>query len=249
VTDRWGDWVSGLAPIIDPESRNVVAVYGFDVSAKNWQATIARFRWLAFTISGLVTTTIVLFGLFGLGQLRLAAKTRYTARHDVLTGLLNRRVFVERVQQIVSERGDQGLAVLYLDLDHFKDVNDTLGHSVGDEFLRAVAERLRRNVRQTDCVARCGGDEFAVVIEGGGISAEAEKLAARLVSSIGEPFKIDGNNIRSNASIGIAVCKSRDDDAEMILSHADIALYQAKSEGRGSYQYSPKRWTRKCAHA
>ena len=91
LPDRWGDWVSGIAPIVDPESGDVVAVFGFDINAANWNSTIARFRWLGITISGLVATVILIFGLFSLRQHRLAAKIHYSSRHDVLTGLLNRR--------------------------------------------------------------------------------------------------------------------------------------------------------------
>ena len=236
VSDRWGDWVSGLAPIIDPGTGNVVAVFGFDINAKNWNATIARFRWLGITISSLVAAVILLFGLFSYRQHALAAKIHHSARHDPLTGLLNRKIFVERVQQTISERRGEGVAVLYLDLDHFKDVNDTLGHSVGDELLRSVAERLRINLRRGDCVGRIGGDEFAVMIKAKNVSTEAHVMAARLIAAMREPFESGANNIRSDASIGIAICNYRDEDAEKLLSYADIALYGAKNDGRGRYK-------------
>lgn len=236
VPDRWGDWVSGIAPIVDPASGEVVAVFGFDISATNWNSTIARFRWLGLTISGLVATVIIIFGLFSFRQHRLAAKIHYSSRHDALTGLLNRRVFVENIQQAMSNSRGEGVAVLYVDLDHFKDINDTLGHSVGDELLRVVAERLRINARRGDCVGRIGGDEFAVMIKARNVSSEAQKLASRLIASMREPFEILGNTIRTDASVGIAICNSRDENAERLLSYADIALYHAKNDVRGSYK-------------
>jgi diguanylate cyclase (GGDEF)-like protein len=236
VEDRWGDWVSGLAPIVDSQTGDVIAIFGFDVSAKNWIATTSRFRWLGITISVLVTAAILLFGLFGFKQHEHAAKVRYAARHDPLTGLVNRRVLVEELQQRIAERARKGVAILYLDLDHFKDVNDTLGHSVGDELLCAAAARLINHVRRSDCVGRFGGDEFVIIVEADDVVAEAEKLAGRLISALQEPYEINGNHIRSGASIGIAVCKSKNDDAERLMSYADMALYQAKREDRGNCQ-------------
>lgn len=234
VLDRWGDWVSGLAPIIDSRTGNAVALFGFDVSAKNWDATITRFRWLGISISALVTTVVVLFGLFGFKQHKFAAKVRYSARHDPLTGLVNRKVFIEELQQRIGGQMSKGVAVLYLDLDHFKDINDTLGHLAGDQLLCTVASRLRNHVRRNDCVGRFGGDEFAIIVEAENIASEAERLAGRLLMALREPYEIHGNQVRSGASIGIAISKSRDDDADRLLSYADIALYQAKNDERGS---------------
>ena len=167
------------------------------------------------------------------------AEVRHTARHDVLTGLANRRVFMEAVQQAIAraERGDKGFAVLYLDLDHFKDVNDTLGHPAGDDLLCAVAERLRANARKADIVARFGGDEFAVMAAVIDDPADAANLADKLVTAIGSQFSIQGNDIRSAVSIGIAVYEPGDADPEMLLSHADVALYRAKADGRAGYRF------------
>lgn len=237
VIDRWGDWVSGVAPIIDPQTGDVVAVFGVDVSAKNWNATVSRFRWLGISISALVTAAMLLFGMFSYKQHKLAAKVRYAARHDPLTGLVNRRVFVEELQQRISEHGRAGVAVLYLDLDHFKDVNDTLGHSIGDELLCVVAARLNNHVRRADCVGRFGGDEFAIIVKAERIEAKVRKLANRLITALKEPYEINGNHIRSGASIGIAICKSRNDDADRLMSYADIALYHAKCDDRANCQF------------
>jgi diguanylate cyclase (GGDEF)-like protein len=127
--------------------------------------------------------------------------------------------------------------VLYLDLDRFKGINDTLGHPAGDRLLLAVATRLRGNVREIDTVARFGGDEFAALQIDIRQPADAAVLAEKLVKVLAEPFDIDGNEIRSAASIGIAVYGPDSADAEALLAHADIALYRAKSDGRGTYRF------------
>jgi diguanylate cyclase (GGDEF)-like protein/PAS domain S-box-containing protein len=169
---------------------------------------------------------------------RAENEVRHTARHDVLTGLANRRVFMESVEEAIArtQRGGKGFAVLYLDLDHFKDVNDTVGHPMGDRLLCQVADRLRLGVRKTDLVARFGGDEFAVIASEIDDPAEAANLAEKLVAAIADPFDIDGSELRSGVSIGIAV-HDNGGDAELLLSHADVALYRAKAEGRGGYRF------------
>jgi diguanylate cyclase (GGDEF)-like protein/PAS domain S-box-containing protein len=161
------------------------------------------------------------------------------ARTDSLTGLPNRRVFAEAVQQAIgrAHRGGKGFAIIYLDLDHFKDVNDTLGHAAGDALLKQVAERLKAGVRDTDTVARFGGDEFAVLETDIDEPTDAGVLAAKLMQVIGEPFAVDESEVRSGASFGIAVYGPDADDAESLLSRADVALYRAKSEGRGTYRF------------
>jgi diguanylate cyclase (GGDEF)-like protein len=170
---------------------------------------------------------------------QVATQILQMARHDGLTGLANRAVFMEAVQQAIAraKRGGKDFAVLYLDLDRFKDVNDTLGHPVGDELLKAVAERLRSSAREIDTVARFGGDEFAVIAADIGEPADAAILAEALIASLSAPFSIEGNDIRSGASIGISIFGADDPDAETLLSHADVALYRAKSEDRGGYRF------------
>jgi diguanylate cyclase (GGDEF)-like protein len=160
------------------------------------------------------------------------------ARHDTLTGLANRRSFVEAVKQAIlhAQRGP-GFAVLYLDLDRFKDVNDTLGHPVGDRLLQAVSERLRECLRATDLVARFGGDEFAVLAADIDDPADVGILADKLLKVFARPFLIEGNEIRAGTSIGIDVYGPTSNTAELLLSHADVALYRAKTEERGTYRF------------
>jgi diguanylate cyclase (GGDEF)-like protein len=161
------------------------------------------------------------------------------ARSDALTGLPNRRAFVDALEQALARarRGEQGFAVLYLDLDHFKDINDTLGHPVGDLLLQAVAERLRASVREIDTVARFGGDEFAVIEAEIHEPADAAVLADKLLQTISQPFSLQGNEVRTGTSVGITLYGPEASDAETLLSNADIALYRAKSEGRGTYRF------------
>jgi diguanylate cyclase (GGDEF)-like protein len=168
-----------------------------------------------------------------------AAHALRLARFDVLTGLANREVFVEALQHAVAraKRTANGFAVIYLDLDHFKDVNDTLGHPVGDELLQAVADRLESNTRESDTVARFGGDEFAVVVGDVEQPSDAAILAEKLIHALGQPYSIQGNEIFSAASIGIDVYGREAPDAETLLSHADVALYRAKAEGRDMYRF------------
>jgi diguanylate cyclase (GGDEF)-like protein len=133
------------------------------------------------------------------------------------------------------ERND--LAVLYLDLDRFKEVNDTLGHGSGDELLKHVAERLSECIRETDLVARLGGDEFAILQIGGEQPKDATALAARLLELIGNSFEIDGQQVAVGTSIGIAIAPSDGKEADQLLRNADLALYRAKSDGRGTYRF------------
>ena len=170
---------------------------------------------------------------------RLAIQLLYTARHDFLTGLFNRSVYVEELERTIAfaRRNGKSFAVLYLDLDHFKDVNDTLGHPIGDELLKIVAERLQATIRETDIVARFGGDEFALINANIGEPTDAVALADKVIKVLGKPFSIQGSEIRSSASLGIAVYGSDAPDAETLLSQADVALYRAKAEGRGTYRF------------
>jgi diguanylate cyclase (GGDEF)-like protein len=162
----------------------------------------------------------------------------HMAHHDALTGLANRVLLRERLEMSLrAVRRDGTLAVLYLDLDHFKSVNDTLGHSVGDELLKVVAGRLRDCVRPFDTVARLGGDEFVIVLTGLEKPQDAESLARRVRETIAAPIELDGQQIIPDASIGISVAPDDANDAEQLLKNADMALYGAKAGGRGTYRF------------
>ena len=162
------------------------------------------------------------------------SRLRHLAMHDPLCGLPNRIFFSERLETVIEgvRNGGSPAAVFYIDLDHFKDVNDTLGHHVGDELIRNVTLRLSHTLRGDDLVARLGGDEFAVISALGDDTAEMMMVAQRIIAAICAPYAIGGNNIVIGASIGIAVIDKNCAGAADIMRYADMALYRAKNEGR-----------------
>jgi diguanylate cyclase (GGDEF)-like protein/PAS domain S-box-containing protein len=167
------------------------------------------------------------------------AKIAHLAHYDPLTQLPNRTLFREQLEKELSfvQRGAQ-LAVLYLDLDHFKSINDTLGHSVGDELLKEVSQRLRSCLRDGDLIARLGGDEFAVVRTGLEDPEEAEELAQHLRQAVSSSvYDLNGHQTTTDLSIGIALAPGDGHAIDDLLKHADLALYGAKAEGRASYRY------------
>ena len=164
-------------------------------------------------------------------------QTRHQALHDSLTGLANRVLFLDRLN-LVTARNDARsklIGVLFLDLDYFKVVNDSLGHEAGDALLKQVAERLRKAMRPTDLVARFGGDEFVVLCEELETIDQARNIAARVRENMTPPFVLEGNEVHVSASIGIAVTGATS-DAEALLRDADAAMYKAKERGRGRYE-------------
>jgi diguanylate cyclase (GGDEF)-like protein len=162
------------------------------------------------------------------------SQLRHLALHDPLCGLPNRIYFSERLEAVMTEvrRGGPTAAVFFIDLDHFKDVNDTLGHHVGDELILNVTQRLSRTLRGDDLVARLGGDEFAIITSCASDSYSLQAIAGRIISAVCAPYCINGHNIIIGASVGIAVIDRRAGDAGDILRYADMALYRAKNEGR-----------------
>jgi diguanylate cyclase (GGDEF)-like protein len=164
------------------------------------------------------------------GETRL----RHLALHDPVCGLPNRIYFGERLETVIGEvrRGGPTAAVFYIDLDHFKDVNDTLGHHIGDALILSVTQRLSHVMRGDDLVARLGGDEFAIITICASDSYSLQAIAGRIIAAVCAPYLISGHNIIIGASIGIAVIDRRARDAADILRYADMALYRAKNEGR-----------------
>ena len=162
----------------------------------------------------------------------------HMARHDALTDLPNRVLLRERLEhELKRVKRGECLAVLCLDLDHFKSVNDTLGHPIGDELLKRVADRLRGATREPDTVARLGGDEFAIIMTQLKQPTDASALSRRIRESISRPYQINGHQIVTNISIGISVAPIDDMDPDILLKNADLALYGAKSDGRGTYRF------------
>ncbi len=180
-----------------------------------------------------------------LNDAKAVDQMRHLAYHDALTGLPNRMLFLEHLVRAVANanRSGSSLAVLYLDLDRFKLVNDSLGHNVGDLLLEAVAKRLRTSLRTADLGARLGGDEFAVLAEN--TSAEgAAVLAERICAAFGDPFSIGGHELTVTASIGVVVDDAGHTDADALLRNADLAMYRAKLDGLGKHAvYEPEMHT------
>jgi diguanylate cyclase (GGDEF)-like protein len=158
------------------------------------------------------------------------------AHHDGLTGLANRNLLHERIRDAIGRAHDhqEGFAILYVDLDRFKTVNDTLGHSVGDELLRQIAERLNGCARRVDTVARIGGDEF-VVLAGVDSPDGARELATRIVERISEPYQVSGSHMTIGSSIGIVLAPQDGMSVDRLLRNADLALYRAKARGRNGF--------------
>jgi len=157
---------------------------------------------------------------------------------DSLTRLPNRALFHDRISHALArvDRRAQVLALVFIDLDGFKDVNDSLGHAAGDQLLRLVADRLRCCVRSADTVARLGGDEFAVLLEDLASSEQAARVSARIVESVSAPFVVHGHDVTISASVGIAL-NAPGDDVESLIRNADVAMYTVKQNGRGRYEF------------
>jgi diguanylate cyclase (GGDEF)-like protein len=166
------------------------------------------------------------------------ARSQYLACHDSLTGLGNRLLFKEQLEEALKDVSvtPHPLAVLFLDLDGFKAVNDTLGHSVGDLLLKSVAAKLRDILPRTDRIARLGGDEFAILQMSAAQPASSIALAEKIIEIIGQPCSVDGHDVTVGASVGVAVAHPGDMNTETFLKSADLAMYSAKSDGRGTYR-------------
>ena len=174
------------------------------------------------------------------------ARVAYMAHHDALTDLANRVKFHERLRQDLERTRlvNSGVAVLCIDLDLFKNVNDSFGHPVGDRLLRQVAERLTANLSSEDLVARLGGDEFAMILAGHASPNEASDQAAAIIEMLSAPYTIDGLEIVIGASVGIAISPGDGESSEELLRNADMALYRAKSDGGGVYRFFEKEMDR-----
>jgi diguanylate cyclase (GGDEF)-like protein len=170
---------------------------------------------------------------------RSRAEIHYLAHHDPLTGLGNRVLLREQIEQALARarRSTDTPAILFIDLDGFKSINDTLGHSIGDALLKSIADRLKESLRETDKIARLGGDEFAVIQMAEEQPDGASVLAGRLIDIIKTPCFVEGHQLMIGASIGIAVASPDKHDPERLLKSADLAMYRAKADGRGTYRF------------
>lgn len=169
----------------------------------------------------------------------ISRELRYVARHDSLTGLATRSVLLSGLSSAMlrAQRMGKSLAVMFIDLDFFKDINDTLGHQFGDQILVKVAGRLKECVRRSDCVSRLGGDEFAVLLDDINHRRDAITLADKIMAMVRKPIRIDGKEIRMTASIGLAVFPGCSTVPEDVMCCADLAMYEAKRSGRDRYRF------------
>jgi len=236
--------IGDAAPALDKEAATIADAKGQTIARFAWQPVrpsgqIAGYvlPFIALAIAGLAVLLGLMVRHMRRSERAIAAgetQLRHLALHDPVCGLPNRIYFGERLETVIDEvrHGGPSAAVFYIDLDHFKDVNDTLGHHIGDELILKVTQRLSRVMRGDDLVARLGGDEFAIITSCTSDSYTLQATAGRIIAAICAPYAIKGHNIIIGASIGIAVIDRRAGDAGDILRYADMALYRAKNEGR-----------------
>jgi diguanylate cyclase (GGDEF)-like protein len=236
--------LDGQAPTADEHAIDLADTRG---------NTVASFAWKPTRPGGQIVGSVLPFIAVALGGFALLvglvlrymrrsaeeirageSQLRHLALHDPVCGLPNRIYFGERLEAVINDvrAGGETAAVFYIDLDHFKDVNDTLGHHIGDELILNVTQRLSHIMRGEDLVARLGGDEFAIITHCASDSYSLQAIAGRIIAAVCAPYMISGHNIIIGASIGIAAIDRRARDAADILRYADMALYRAKNEGR-----------------
>ena len=188
--------------------------------------------------SGLVTGAVIVFHDVSMSK-AMALEMSHLAHHDILTDLPNRMLLKDRLSQAIAtaRRNDTQVAVMFLDLDGFKHINDSLGHAVGDKLLQSVATRLVGCVRSSDTVSRQGGDEFVVLLSEIKHAADAGITATKIITALTAPHVADQHELRVTASIGLSTYPDDGQDAESLMKNADMAMYQAKGKGRNNYQF------------
>ena len=223
---QWGDAVDVVVPLVDQGAFLGVLCAGFkDEERLDTETAFARLQGAA----GLAVNA--------LSKARLLDEVRRQALHDPLTGLPNRVLLEERVRQSLAEakRGACKVGLLFVDLDRFKNVNDSLGHEFGDALICESAARMSGILRETDTLGRMGGDEFVVVLSGIGSGADAERVARKILNQLSEPFVLGDQTLLTSASIGIAVYPDDGDDYGALLQRADSSMYAAKAAGRATF--------------
>jgi diguanylate cyclase (GGDEF)-like protein len=242
VKDGGKDLRMAFVPVT--QDGQVSRVYAFAVD----QTAAASLTNVALAVVTLTTSLLIVMGFSvpaAIASRRIRErwhaedKIRFLAMHDSLTGLPNRVQFNQHLERAVAraKRHDNMMAVLCLDLDRFKDVNDTLGHATGDALLEEVAARLKENVREVDLVGRLGGDEFAIVAEEIDTPEGAMRLARRVCNALGAGYQVNGHEVTTSASVGIALGPLDNEPVEALMKNADLALYRAKDDGRNTFRF------------
>ena len=187
---------------------------------------------------GQVTGAVIVFHDVGVAR-AMSLRMSYLAQHDFLTELPNRMLLNDRLTQTIAlaRRHSKSLAVLFLDVDHFKRINDSLGHAIGDQLLKSIAERLVACVRSSDTVSRQGGDEFVVLLSEVARAEDVARTADKILAAVSRPHRIGYQDLHITASVGIGVYPTDGADAETLLKNADLALFRAKSHGRSNHQF------------
>jgi diguanylate cyclase (GGDEF)-like protein/PAS domain S-box-containing protein len=190
---------------------------------------------------GLVTGAVIVFHDVSVAR-AMGAEMSHMAQHDILTNLPNRTLLQDRLTQAIAtaSRNDSRIAVLFLDLDGFKHINDSLGHGTGDRLLQSVARRLLAAVRTSDTVCRMGGDEFVILLSEVSHAGDAGVKAGKILSALSAPFEMEQNTLRVTASVGVSTYPEDGQSAELLIRNADLAMYQAKEKGRSNYQFFEK---------
>ena len=242
ATDEDGNTRAAFVPML--QDGKIARIYAFSLD----QSAAAALTNVALTVATLMTSLLIVLGFSvpaAIASRRIRERwlaedqIRYLAMHDSLTGLPNRLQLRQHLDRAVarSKRHGQLMAVFGLDLDRFKDVNDTLGHATGDALLEEVAARLKESVRDVDLVGRLGGDEFAIVAEDLTTPEDAMRLARRVCTALGEAYHVNGHEVTTSASIGIAIGPLDSEPADTLLKNADLALYRAKEDGRNTFRF------------
>lgn len=233
-------WRTNVGRSVPPELKHEIATALADdeQQPRNMELLVQDSSYVFTTVPIRESGYVNLYGRDITADRRKEARILHLATHDSLTGLPNRASFLERLRHCLSAvETEGGGALMFLDLDHFKEVNDTLGHQVGDRLLQAVTQRLVKCVRGSDLVARLGGDEFATIQTGLIDPTTAASQAQRMINAVARPYVIDGHKIRIGVSIGITFFPADHREAEPLVKNADLAMYRAKTDGRNTHRF------------
>ncbi len=243
--DRWGIWVSAFVPHTLPD--NNIAVVGIDIEANDWDNALWRSAILPASVTFAFLVVMSIYSLLWHAKTKQNERLKNShiqllklSHEDSLTGLPNRRLLEDRLKQLIAaeDRSRNTFTVLYIDLDGFKHINDTLGHDAGDQLLCLIAGRLTNVLRLEDTVARLSGDEFAILLPRIEVRADAELVADKIIRELSRPIAIQKQVLSVTASIGIVIFSDKLSTPQALIKAADEAMYSAKKAGANQYYFS-----------